>query len=399
MTFQEFSDYLSSLSKTTLRNEITKILSSLFKKSNPDEIDKICYLLLGRLAPKFVPLEFQFAQKNMIKGIAKATNESEEKVRKEFKKRGDMGNTIFEIKNQRSIRQLADKMKIQNLKIVEVYEKLLAIAQEEGAGSVERKINGMVELLKELDGTSAKYLVRMVLGTLRLGFSDMTILDALSWMEKGNKSLRPILEEGYNNSTDIGLIARSFKEGGVSKIKKIGAKVGIPIRPQQAERLPTSEEILEKLGECAIEYKLDGLRCQVHIINSEFRIYNSEFKKFQKRQKQLTLENKKEEKIVRLFSRNLEDTTHMFPEIVEAAKKLKVEDAIFDGEAIGIDVKTGKFLPFQETAQRKRKHGIEEMAKKVPLKYFAFDLLYLNGESLLNKPFRERRGLLEKALE
>ena len=396
MTFKSFAETLSILEKTTLRNEITKILAELFKKSEEYEIDKMCYLLLGRLGPKFESLEFQFAKKMMIRSIARSVSEPEEKINRNFKTLGDLGDVIEKFKGYPP----AGGSKVKNTaQITEVYEKLLEIAREEGQGSVERKISGMVDLLSALDPLSSKYLVRMVLNLLRLRFSDMTILDSFSWMEKGDKSLRVELESAYNNCTDIGLIAKTFKIGGLGAIRKIGASAGVPIRPQQSERLTTAEEILEKLEECAVEYKLDGLRAQGHII-SNIKNQISKIKYIKKIHKQLSLTQQKEEtKIVRIFSRNLEDTTHMFPEIVEAAEKIKVKDAIFDGEAIGVDPKSGKFLPFQETAQRKRKHGIIDMAKKIPLKYFAFDILYLNGESLLGKSFRERRKILENCLK
>jgi DNA ligase-1 len=129
--------------------------------------------------------------------------------------------------------------------------------------------------------------------------------------------------------------------------------------------------MLEKVGKTvAVEPKYDGFRSQVHIFHEGGQ-----------------------EKVV-IFSRNLESTTAMFPDLVEAAKKISVGSAILDGEAIGYDPKTDKFLPFQETIQRKRKHGIEAAAKNFPLKLFVFDILSKNGKSLLNLPFTERRKIL-----
>jgi DNA ligase 1 len=220
----------------------------------------------------------------------------------------------------------------------------------------------------------------------------MTLLDALSWMEAGDKSLRKQLEHAYNVSADIGLIAKQFKSKGIEGIKHLKATPGIPIRPQQAERLGTAEEMIIKVEIAAVEWKLDGFRAQVHV-----RQQTADSR--QQNKKQLQLNQNDSDKEVQIFSRSLENTTHMFPEIVDEFEKLDVDSVILDGEAIGYDPKTGKHLPFQETIQRKRKHDISEMQKKIPLRYYAFDILSLNGESYLTKPFNERRKSLEKLLQ
>jgi DNA ligase-1 len=242
------------------------------------------------------------------------------------------------------------------------------MAQEEGGGSQERKISKTAQLLSSLDPLSARFVARVPTGNLRLGFSDMTILDALSFMERGDKSARGEIEAAFNVTVDIGKIAKAVKQKGVAGLKGITPEPGTPIRPSLAERLPSAEKILEKVGDKVIvEPKYDGFRAQVHLKKGE----------------------------VIIFSRNLENTTAMFPDIVEGVRKIKVDSAIFDGEAIAYDAKSGKFLPFQETAQRKRKYGIEEAVKNLPLKLFVFDILYKDGKSLLGLPFSQRRKILE----
>jgi DNA ligase-1 len=229
----------------------------------------------------------------------------------------------------------------------------------------------MAGLLGKVDSLSARYIARIPVGNLRLGFSDMTVLDGLSVMLKGDKSARKEIEAAFNVNVDIGLIAKKIKEKGLTGIKNVDPVPGTPVRPSLADRLPSAEKMLEKVGKTvAVEPKYDGFRSQVHIFHEGGQ-----------------------EKVV-IFSRNLESTTAMFPDLVEAAKKISVGSAILDGEAIGYDPKTDKFLPFQETIQRKRKHGIEAAAKNFPLKLFVFDILSKNGKSLLNLPFTERRKIL-----
>lgn len=373
MKFRELSEYLQKLEKTPSRNKMTEILAALFKKARAAEIDKICYLLLGSIAPSYTGLEFNLAEKMVMRAIALAYRVGLTDVTRRYKQMGDLGDVGEAIAKTRpkEDRPLAEK-----LTVGEVYKRLYKIATEGGAGSQERKLSGMAEFFKSLDPLSVRYVARIPVGKLRLGFSDVTILDSLSMMEVGNKSARKRIEAVYNVTADIGKIAQRIKEHGLRNIENVKPEPGVPIRPSLADRLPTAEKIIEKVGpKVAVEGKLDGFRMQVHV---------------------WTKNGKRE---VRLFSRNQENTTLMFPEIVQAAKKLNVKNVILDGEAIGYNPKDGQFSPFQETVQRKRKYDIEEMAQKVPLKFFAFDVLLLNGKSLLQEPFSKRREVLEKLLE
>lgn len=371
MTFTELSVYLDRLEKTTSRNEITQILSELFKESEPSEIDKICYLVLGKLAPSYRGIEFNLAERMMIRVVAQTYGASPGDVTLLYKKKGDLGDVVFALaKNNKS--QIANH----KLSVSEVYERLMEVAIESGSGSQERKIVGMAKLLGELDTLSAKFVVRIPVGKLRLGFSDATILDALSMTEKGDKSERKRIENAFNVVADIGKIAQDVKRGGIKSLADLKVEPGIPIRPALAERLQDVDKVIEKVGpQVGVEPKLDGFRVGIHVWSD------------------------KGGKQVSLFSRNLENTTLMFPEIVEAAKKLPVKSVILDGEAIGYNPETRKFAPFQETVQRKRKHGIPEAAKKLPLRAFIFDILYLNGKDLLDRPFIERRKVLEQTLK
>lgn len=382
MLFSTFSSYLGELEKTASRNQMTEVLAGLFKKSLAGEIDKICYLSLGRLAPKYEGIEFNMAEKMMLKTLAVALGKPIAQMTKDYKKIGDLGELVFKIKTS---------SKKSNRSVSQIYEELRKIAEDSGQGSVERKIKALADLLKNLDSLSAKYIARIPVNKLRLGFSDMTILDALSWMKTSDKSLRSELERAFNVLADIGKVAQTFKAKGIRGIKDIKSEVGIPIRAAKAERLPTAKKILEKMkGICALEPKWDGFRVMIHLDKTRKFVLKEETN--------LSL-FKKKGYFVRVFSRNLDNMTHMFPDVVEAAQQLAVEKVILDGEAIAFSNRTGKFLPFQETVQRKRKHGVAKKAQEIPLKVFVFDILYLNGKTLLDKPFIERRKLLEKILE
>jgi len=379
MTFKRLSEYFRELEENTSRLKITEILAGLFKEASEEEIDKICYLSLGRLLPQYEGLEFQIAEKTMIKAIAKAFGLETERVLRRYKEVGDLGEVGEEYKIQNLFGDLREKKDKGELRVLRVYERLMEIAKESGEGSVERKIDKMATLLQDIDSLSVRYVVRIPLGKLRMGFSEMTILDSLSWMVKGDKTLRTKFEGAFNVLANIGEIAKMVKRDG--GVRQVEPKIGTPVVPALCQRLGSAEEILEKLGKMAVEPKYDGTRLQVH-----FRIKNHE--------------PRTEGGEVKIFTRNLENVTHMFPDIVEALEKeINVHEAIFDGEGVGIDPKTGRYLPFQETIKRKRKHGIGEKAKEIPFKYFVFDILFYNGESLIKEPFEKRRKILEKIIK
>ena len=365
MTFKELSQYLEKLEKTSSRNEITSILSELFRKSTPAEIDKTVYLVLGSLAPSYQGIVLNIAERMMLRIIALAYDEDINKVKALYKEKGDLGTVAEELASGAG----------GSITVAEVHRALLDIANEAGEGSQEKKISRMAKLLGELTPLGARYVARIPVGKLRLGFSDMTILDALSFMVAGDKSARPEIETAFNVFVDIGVIAQIVKAKGLAGLKGIKPTAGTPIRPSLAERLPSAEKILEKIGpKVAIEPKYDGFRAQVHVYSEGGK------------------------RKVSIYSRNLENTTHMFPDLTQAISDLKVKTAIFDSEAIGYEPGSGKFLPFQETVQRKRKHDIEEIAKRLPLKLFVFDILFKDSKSYIEAPFSERRKVLEDTI-
>lgn len=363
MNFKTFADYLSQLEATASRNKITEILADLLKKASSEEIDKICYLSLGQLAPLYAGIEFNLADKLMMRAISKAFAVPENKVKQEYKRVGDLG----EVGSVLAKAAMGRK----KLSVLEVFTRLNEIAKESGLGSVEKKIEKMATLLNDLDSLSVRYVIRVPLGRLRLGFSELTILDALSWLVGGDKSKRKTIEEAYNVQTDIGQIAQIIKKKGLKGLKTLKIHLGVPIMPALCQRLSNAEEIIKKMGQVAVEPKYDGTRMQIHWSQNKISI----------------------------FTRNLENVTLMFPDIGEALdKEVKAQEVIFDGEAIGFEPKTGKFLPFQETIKRKRKYEVINKAKEIPLKYFAFDILYKDGKDLLSTPFNQRREILEKTI-
>lgn len=357
MTFKKLAEYFLSIENTASRNEMTEILAKLFNEIHVDEFDKVLYLLQGRLAPQYIKIDFGLGEKLVVRAAAEALQLDKKLFHKKFQEEGDAGRAVEFFK------KTIVSMHERDMTITEVFNKLEELATSAGGGSQDRKLSILAELIQTLDGLSARYVVRIPTNTLRLGFSDMTILDAFSWMLKGDKSLRPAIEAAYLVRPDLGHIGVMLKKNGEKGVSHITPTVFTPILMMRAQRVGIVDDIFDKIKDGVIEPKYDGFRLQIH---------------------------KKGEKVV-LYSRGLEDVTYMYPDIVGGIQnEITADAAIIEGEAIGFDPYTGNFLPFQETVQRKRKYNIDEKALEIPLKMFVFELLHCDGKSLLKDPLHDR---------
>lgn len=370
MKFKDLAVFLDKLEKTSSRIEITKILSELFKKADRKEIDKVVYLSLGGLAPPYKEVVFNIAERMMLRVIVETYGLSSKKVKELYKKKGDLGNVVAVL----AVTERLKNRKTKKLTVADVHERLMQIAQDEGEGSQERKVKKTASLLKELDELSVKFVARIPVGNLRLGFSDKTILDALSWMAVGDKSAKSKLERAYFVLPDVGLLAKEVKQMGVEKAtESTKPRLGVPVMPMLAQRLKSPAEMIEKMEEVAVEPKFDGLRIQLH-----FKAGPNGF--------------------VKAFTRNMNENSWMFPELKELGKSVKASQAILDSEAVGVDEKRKVLANFQTTMTRRRKHEIEATASKIPIKFYVFDILYKDTRSLIDLPYLKRREFLAKTV-
>ncbi len=393
MTIAKLSEYLNQLENISSRLEITSTLADLLNNLEPDEVRPTCYLLQGQLLPQYHGLEFQISVKTVIKVLARLLpnkkgdtidlfgdqdlSAAETEVGSRYKKAGDLGKVAQSVITERGARL---NKQSSSLDVAELYQKLSEIAQDNGSQSQQRKQDKAVALFEQLDPLSAKFVARILLGRLRLGFSDMTIMDALSWAMCGDKSEREMLEAAYQRRADIGKLASEYLQLKDSAkrhkllTEQYSIELGVPVVPALCQRLNSASEVIEKMKEVVAEPKYDGLRVQIH------------FRKGSDGKPAL----------LRTFTRNLEESSAQFPELEHIAGKLPCQSCILDGEAIGYDPKTGHLIPFQQTIQRKRKHGVAEKAAEIPVRFYIFDLLYLDGHNLINQPLVERKKKLDK---
>jgi DNA ligase-1 len=368
MLYSIIADTYEKIEETTKRLEITDHLVDLFKKTDPNLIDKVVYLTQGKLYPDYVGIEIGVAEKLAIKAIGFAAGRDLESIEKIYKKMGDIGLVAQEVLKDRAQAILFREP----LTVERVYETLDKMAKMSGPGSIDAKLKYISSLFNDATPKEARYIIRTITGELRLGVADYTVLDALAIAYTNDKSNRPLLERAYNLSSDLGAIAKTVATEGLNGIKRFRITLGKPIRPMLAERLETAQEIVEKLeGRSVAEYKLDGERIQIH----------------------------KDGKSVNLFSRRLENITHHYPDVKDLVRSnLKADKVIAEAECVAMNIDTGELLPFQELMHRRRKYGIEEAMRAYPVSLFFFDVLYLNGEDLTQRPYSERREILEKII-
>ncbi len=368
MDLSEFCDFLERVEAEPSRNAMVGILSELFHKIGPQEARAVTYLLQGVVEPPFKGVEFGIGEKLLIRAISMAYGQGKKAVLSEYRKSGDLGLVAESLlsKGKKQVRLAEDLLP---LTVGKAYSELRRLALQAGTGSQDQKISTLASLFGRCrTPAEAKHLARIPLAKLRLGVGDPTILDALSTRFSGDKSMREDLEAAYNLCSDLGRISEIMFSEGEAGLSKVEISPGNPIRPALAERLNSGAEIIERMGPCLVEAKYDGFRVQIH----------------------------KDGAKIEIFSRSLERTTDMFPEITRAVRDLPFDQMIFEGEALAYDKERGAFLPFQETIQRKRKHDVAGMSERYPLRLFAFDLLFLEGVDYTALLFEERRRKLEK---
>jgi len=369
MTFNNFCNKLELIETISSRNEISNKLSEIYLEAVYEEPKIITYFLQGRVNPKYVQKEFSFGYKQLFKVFAELYQLEINYLEKLYNEIGDFGKMAYHLADDFGLEKVNTSKVVT---IIDVFCKLAELQEIGGKDSIQKKIELIVDLFKDLTPLGVKYCSRIILANLGLGLSDKSIIDALSIMCVGNKDLKDEIEFGFGRKCDLGQIAYDLKSSKLKNIQDyrdyllhLKIQPGIPVSPKLVEREKGTNQIFERLGKCFIQPKYDGLRCQIHAykINSKL--------------------------MVKMFSRNLEDFTESFPDIVDEVislyRTLNVEAFVLDSEAIGINLENGKFLQFGDTMKRKRKHGVEEYAKNIKMQVHVFDLLYLNKDMLEEK--------------
>jgi len=369
MEYSILAESFEKMESTRKRLELTQFLVELFEKTPHEVISKIVYLIQGKIRPDFEGIELGVAEKLAIRAISKSSGITIKKIEEEYNKGGDLGHAAEIILEQKT----QTTFLVENITVERVYETLFKIAKLGGSKSQDMKIKYISSLLNDANPLEASFILKILLGTLRLGIAENTVMDALAIAYSGDKENRKLLQHAYNVSSDLGKVAEIIAIEGIQGIEKFKINLFNPIRPMLADRVKSEKEVIEKIGnEFAIEYKLDGERVQIHVEGEK----------------------------IELFSRSLEKISNYYPDIIEKIPKIiQAENAILEAEIVAINEKTGDFLPFQELMHRRRKYKIEKAVIEYPITVNFFDVLYCNGKNCTELNYSERRKKLENIVK
>lgn len=376
MKYLELAETYEELERNPSRLNKVKILAEFLKKLRNSNTPEAIYLLQGKAFPDYSEKEFGISEKLAIKSLSKSSGVFDKEIISKWKKLGDLGLVAEEvIKNKRQ-----NTLFSQNLTIKKVLENLRKLPELTGKGTIEQKLSLISELLTSSKSIEAKYIIRTLIGDLRIGVASGTIRDSIvescfapkSMEEK--KKLMEIVQKAYDKVTDLAVVfEKSFK--GIKELEEINLTPGHPLKLMLAQKAVSIDDGFERCGRpCAFEYKYDGFRMLI---------------------------NKQESGIIKIFTRRLDEVTKQFPEVVEYVKNnIKAKSFILDAEAIGFDPKSKKYKPFEAVSQRiRRKHNIDRLIKELPVEINVFDIIYLNGKELIDEPFEKRTKLLRNLIK
>lgn len=360
--FNKFASLCQRLENLSSSSAIREELAKYFREIPPTAVKYSSYFLLGMIGPKYADIDLGMGEKTAISIISRAFDAAEGEVKRRFARIGDLGDVV----------QALSKMERSSLEIDDVYDSFHKFKSISGAGSQEKRAELLAELLQTSSALEAKYIMRIAIGSMRLGVGEMTVLDAFALAFAGGLDNKSEVEDGYNVNTDIGSLGESMAKHGLNGVRRYEVLLGRPVEMMLAQRVKAVSEILERFkgDQFAAEEKYDGERVQAH----------------------------KNGENMQLFSRRLENITSQYPDIAEYARDLtKAEKAVLDGEIIAFE--KGKMLPFQKLMQRRRKYDVVGYREKIPVALVLFDIIYLEGKSLLKESYPERRKLLEDTFE
>jgi len=369
MRYSKLAEFYEEVSSTTKRLEKIDILSKFLKTLRKEDSD-ILYLIEGNIYPDYDERKTGISNQLAIKAISKATGTNSKKVVQEWKTLGDIGKVSEKLTKHKKQTTLHSHI----LTTEKVLENLRKLPELEGKGTVNKKLALITELLTSASPTEALYLVRTLIGDLRIGVQESTIkYGILKAFFKNNKEYENKIQRAIDNSNDLASVFEIAKKGKIKELKKVHLEVGKPIKAMLAQKAKDIDDAFKKLGKpMAIEYKYDGFRLLIHKANNK----------------------------VTLFTRRLENVTKQFPEVEKYVKKfIKGNSFILDSEAVGYNKKTKQYTDFQKISQRiRRKYHIDKLQKDLPIEINIFDILYYNGKSQIDLAFKKRRELIEKIL-
>jgi DNA ligase 1 len=392
MKYAELVTLYEELDSTSKRLEKTNFIS-IFLKKVPDELlDEFLLLVQGKIFPDYMDKKIGISSRLAIKAISKTTGNSENEIEGEWKKLGDLGDVSKNLLSKIKQASLFPK----ELDLQEVFNNLRKLSTQSGMGSVDTKLSIVSEMLINAKSNESKYLIRTIVDNMRVGVGKGSIRDAIIWSifseelklsynsENNDINLDEDSRQKYklyvdkvqmalDLTNDFSKVAKLLRTEGIKGLETLKLVVGRPINVMLYQKAKDVADAFDIVGRpAAFEYKYDGFRVNIHKNNDEIKI----------------------------FTRRLENVTEQFPDIVEFVKNhITAKEVIMEGEAVGYDPDTKKYVPFQKISQRiRRKYDIVEISKKFPVEVNLFDIIYHEGNNLISTEYKERRRLLESSI-
>ena len=371
-SFREFAETCQAIEKISSTIDTTSRVADLLKKVDVEELPIATHFIMSEVFPAWSGEQLGIGTSLLYVSLSRASGMPVKSIESLIRTTGDIGDTALLIlkekrKNQVTFSSFFEEQP--DLSITEVHNRFKIASEASGKGSQDIKIKNLQFLFNSSTPREAKYISRLALEELRIGVGEGVVRDAIA---KAFSVPVDVVEHAFMVTNDLGIVAATAKEGGVEALEYLGIEINRPIKMMLSQISPDIVADIKEMKEAAIEWKFDGARVQVH------KAGNS----------------------VTLFSRKLENVTNSLPDLVEIIRKhVKAESAILDGEAVAVD-EDGKPRAFQEILKRfRRKYDVEEKALGIPIQLNLFDIMYLNGKTLIDLPLIERRKALESCVE
>ncbi|WP_135605106.1 ATP-dependent DNA ligase [Methanococcoides sp. NM1] len=370
--FKEFADVCKKIEHTAGSLDMTDIVSEMLHSVSSEELPVVAHFIMGDVFPAWSTEQLGVGPSLLYTALSRSSGLSQKEIENLVRNTGDIGETAIaalkkETRNQATFSSFMDDTP--SLSIMEVFERFNNISSTTGKGSQTTKIKNLQYLFNSATPEEARYLARLAIEDLRIGVGEGIVRDAIS---KAFEVPVGDIERSFMLTNDLGLVAIAAKEGGLEAVSKLGMELNRPIKMMLAQVTPSIETAINDLGVVAVEWKFDGARVQIH----------------------------KDGDNINIFSRRLENVTGSLPDIVEAVKEnVKADSAIIEGEAVAVD-EHGDPRAFQDILKRfRRKYDVETTVREIPLILNLFDILYLNGEVLIDTPLTDRRTVLVDCVE
>lgn len=373
MEYAALVEVYEQLDATSSTLEKTTILADLFRQADGEYLPILVKLSRGKLYAAWESKELGVSTSLTKEAINKSTGISNEQLEDWWRETGDLGSAAAEAVSARTQTTLVSD----TLDVRKVHDTLQELPTFGGEGSQQRRIDAIAKLLSNASPGEARYIVRTVVGAMRLGVGEGIVRDAIAeaFLNGTDEDVEAV-ERAHQVTNDYPLVAETARNEGVAGLNALDIQLFRPIKvmlAQKAEDISDGREnVAPTPADVLTEIKYDGIRTQIHTDGERIEVY----------------------------TRRLENVTTQFPEIVDAVEaNLADESFIIEGEIVGYDPESGRPVPFQDLSQRvKRKYDIEQLREEIPVKVHLFDMLSHDGESLLETPLRERLGRLDGIL-